>query len=73
VKDHERRQEVTADEGMEALREEVLRLRATYRDDVWRGYEIWKRRLDDLMGHTAERNIAHSRLLALYETVAADA
>jgi hypothetical protein len=60
----------TVEEVVDALKPEVLRLRAEHGPDLGRPYVVWKRRLDDLMGFTPERDIAHSQLLAIYEGAA---
>jgi hypothetical protein len=64
------RPDITTDEAVEALRDEVRRLRELYGADLGWPYLAWRRRLDDLMGHTPERDVAHARLLDIYEGAA---
>lgn len=60
-------QRLSVDEAVSALAPEVRRLRRQHGPDLGRPYLEWRRRLDNLMGYGPDRDIAHSRLLAIYE------
>ena len=59
---------ITAEQAIEALRDEVLRLHRLNGVDFGRPYLTWRNRLRDLMGFGPEYELAFQVLLRLYET-----
>ena len=64
------RERLSAEEAVDALRGEVLRLRADYGVDLGEPYIRWRNRLRELMGFGPAYELAFERLLAIYEGAA---